>query len=178
MAKKKALEHEHLEIKNNLLGSARAMWASDDFEKQLASLIIYASFAEYLAEHLLESIKYAVENASYAQFGAVLYLNSNEKKSIKPLTMYGYINRLESYEFPDKVNIIPLLKSVGLARNKLFHDFARIKPEDANKLDQYVKSIQEGTEELIDRINMVESTIKTLTSYNTLTQPATEEGKG
>lgn len=175
MAKKKALDHEHLEIKNNLLGSARAMWASNDFEKQLASLIIYASFAEYLAEHLLGSVKYAVENASYAQFGAVLYLNSNEKKSNKPLTMYDYINRLESYEFPDKVNIIPLLKSVGQARNKLFHDFARIKPEDADKLDRYVKSIQEGTEELIDRVNMVEATIKALTNYNPVPQAAKEE---
>ena len=175
MAKKKALEHEHLEIKNNLLGSARAMWASNDFEKQLASLIIYASFAEYLAEHLLGSIKYAVETASYSQFGAVLYLNSNERKSNKPLTMYDYINRLESYEFPDKVNIIPLLKSVGKARNKLFHDFARIKPEDADKLDEYVKSIQEGTEDLIDRVNMVESTIKALINYDPVPQVAKEE---
>lgn len=178
MTKKKILEHEHLEIKNNLLDSARAMWASNDFEKQLASLIIYASFAEYLAEHLLGSIKYAVENASYTQYGAILYLNSNDKKSNKPLTMYDYINRLESYEFPDKVNIIPLLKSVGQARNKLFHDFARIKPEDADKLDQYVKSIQEGTEELIDRVNMVESTVKTLTNYSSVAQTTQKEGAG
>jgi hypothetical protein len=152
-------------MKNDLLELARGMWNSNAFDKQLASLVIYASFAEYLAEHLLSSVKYAIEIASYAQFGAIIYLKSDDEKSPRPLAMYDYINRLETYEFPDKANIVPLLKSIGKARNQLFHNFARIKPEDGNKLDQYVKSIQEGTEDLIDRVNMVENTIKTLTNY-------------
>lgn len=165
MAKKKSLEHEYLNLKNDLLGSARTMWNSNDFEKQLASLIIYASFAEYLAEHLLLSVKYAVENASYSQYGGILFLNTEEKKTSKPLTMYDYINRLDNYEFPDKSNIVLLLKETAKARNKLFHDFARLAPDDADKLGQYVNSIQSGTEELINRINTVEATIKTLTGY-------------
>lgn len=173
MKKHAPLDHEHLELKNNLLELARGWWQTGDLEKRLASLIIYASFAEYLAEHLLNSLRYAVERASYSAYSAIVYLKPKEVTN-RPPTMYDYINRLEGFEFPDKSNIIQLLKDISKPRNKLFHNFARIKPDEA--IDKFLEDIQAGTEELINRVNTVEAALKAMTNQE-LTQPTSQDKK-
>lgn len=169
MVKKQPLEHENLDLKNNLLQSARTMWSSGDFEKQLASLIIYTSFAEYLAEFMLRSVRYAVERASYHTYGGIVHSlsePSNSKSSQRPLNMSDYVSRLEGYSFPDKDNILPLLKNIAKARNDLFHNFARIKPSEGSRLDKYSSDIHDDTEDLIDRVNVVAESIRALTSID------------
>ncbi len=174
--KKVPFDHDNLDIKNNLLNLARQSWDSGDFEKKLASLIIFASFAEYLAEHLLDTVRYAVERASYQSYGAVIFLKADDTKA-KPLNMSDYINRLSNFEFPDKKDTLKLMKTIATARNKLFHDFARITLEEAAIVDKYVEDIKEGTEELITKVNTIEGSIKAQV-VTLVTPPGTVDSSG
>ena len=59
--------HQDLELKNGLLQYGRDLKAKTGFENQLASAFIYASFAEYLGDNLLENLRYFVYKGSYNQ---------------------------------------------------------------------------------------------------------------
>lgn len=154
MAKKfKPFEHDDLELKNQLIDYARKIKDTDTMEAQLGCAMIYASFAEYMAGHLLDNLRHLMYQSTYRDFAALLFVDQRPKKSDKPLTMGGTVGRLKTYGFPDKEAILELLASIGNSRNNLFHNFAKSDVKGFEVLTADIESIKEDSEELFEKIN-------------------------
>lgn len=146
--------HQDLELKNGLLQYGRDLKAKSGFENQLASAFIYASFTEYLGDNLLENLRYFIYKGSYNQFAGILFIDESHKE--ERLTLGQIISKVKKYNFPDKENVLELLKEVCDARNNIFHNFAN---SDIQGLEKIITidliTIQQKTEELLDKINII-----------------------
>lgn len=146
--------HDNLELKNELIDYARQLRNKVEFENQLASSFIYASFAEYLAKNLVDNLNYFIYWASYNYFGGIIFFNRQEVK--KPQTFGLIINTLSDFEFPDKISIIKLFSEISIARNKIYHTFASSDIKELNEIvSKDVILIQEKSEELLVKINTI-----------------------
>ncbi len=151
--------HDDLELKNQLVEYARQLAATDNAESQLACAVIYASFAEYIAKHVLETLRHIMYENTYNTFAGILFVDDrnqvNRKGKHKPMMMGDVIIRLEKYEFPDKSGIVAALKSITTSRNNLLHNFAISDQKGLERLDHDVAVIKDETEDLFRRVNTV-----------------------
>lgn len=145
--------HEDLETKDNLLGLARSLKNKDGIENSLSSTMIYASLTEYLAQHLLQNLRYLAYRATYLRLSAVVFIDQRHKEQVRGLG--ETIISLSEFEFPDKQDVIKLLKKFNKARNHFFHQFMKINNQNAGKFDEDIKIIRECTEDLIDKFNTI-----------------------
>jgi hypothetical protein len=146
--------HQNLDLKNGLLQYGRELKSKVGFENQLASAFIYASFAEYLGDNLLENLRYFVHKGSFNQFAGILFIDESNRE--EKLTLGQIVSKLKKYSFPDKEKIIELLDDVCDARNNIFHEFAKT---DLTGLEKIVLvdlvTIQQKSEELLDKVNVI-----------------------
>lgn len=155
MAKKKfkPFEHDDLELKNALIDYARGISSKTEVEAVLACAMIYASFAEYIAGHLLDNLRHLVYQTTYRDFAAIVYIDQRSNKETR--TMNKVARLLRDFEFPDKRAIIELIEEIARSRNNLFHNFALIDEKKSEVFDGDVKTIRESTEELFTKVNTV-----------------------
>lgn len=144
---------EDLETKNNLLNTARTLKDKTGVENLLASTLIFASLTEYLAQHLLQNLRYLVYRASYLRLNAVVFIDQTDRDQTKGLG--ETIKALTEFEFPDKQNVIKLLNKFNKSRNHFFHEFMKINNQNGSKFDLDIKIIRECTEDFIDKLNTI-----------------------
>jgi hypothetical protein len=146
--------HQNLDLKNGLIGYARELGSKQGFENQVAAAFIYISFAEYLADHLLENLRHFIYKGSYNQFAGILFIDESGKE--EKLTLGQIISKLKKYNFPDKEGVLDVLDEVCKARNNIFHNFANT---DASGLEKIMSvdliTIEQKSEELLDKINVI-----------------------
>jgi len=145
--------HEDLELKNYLIEYARTLSTKEDAEAQIACAVIYASFAEYMAGHLLDNLRYLVYQTTYRDYAGILYQDERDDKKIR--TMGQTINLLRAFGFPDKEDILRLLEQVSKSRNNLFHNFAKADAKGFEVLDADIARIKEDTEEIFAKVNTI-----------------------
>jgi hypothetical protein len=145
--------YEDLDTKNNLIALARSLKDKDGIENSLSSTLIYASLTEYLAQHLLQNLRYLAYRATYLRLNAVVFIDQREKEQVKGLG--ETIAALSEFEFPDKNEVMSLLKKFNKARNHFFHQFMKINNSNANQFDKDTRIIRECTEDLIDKFNVI-----------------------
>lgn len=160
------LTHQDLELKQQILVFARDLAKKQGFENGLASAMIYSSFAEYISENLLESLKYFIYQGSYNQYAGIIFINeTNAGKSKK--TIGQNIGELERYNFPDKEGILDCLRKITQARNNMLHQFAKSNVEGLNKIIlQDVLIIQQETETLVQKIDTVYAGLQKILNPN------------
>lgn len=151
--------HENLEIKNELLEMARkARSCKEDncLEMQLASILIYTTITEYLAENILETLTHLVREGTYTYFAGVLCIETIRSQDDRKMTLGDAIKQIKKFSFPDKNNIIGCFSVILRSRNSIFHNFAK---SDLDCITKFVKddlpTIQDKCEELIKRINTI-----------------------
>ncbi len=145
--------HENLELKNQLIEWARSLKNKLEPEAQLASVMIYANFTEYLAEHLLETMRYIIYQGSYNQFAGIVFINNDV--DTKPVFMRDKLKELSKYEFPDKKQLLTMFTQINKKRNNLFHNLAKADQDQLSEFDSDMQKIQEQTEELFAKINTI-----------------------
>lgn len=145
--------HENLELKNALVSQARSLRQDEKTESQLASAMIYVSISEYLAEHLLENLKYFIYRSTYIDFAGILFID--ERGASSRQTFGDSIKSLNKYNFPDKSEIISMLQEINKCRNHLFHNLAKASENDLAKIAIEITTICEKSEEFIEKINVV-----------------------
>lgn len=145
--------YEDLETKNNLIALARELKDKDGIENSLSSTMIYASLTEYLAQHLLQNLRYLTYRATYLRLNAIVFMDQRDKEQVKGLG--ETISSLSEFEFPDKVDVINLLKKFNGARNHFFHQFMGINNNNSVQFDKDIRTIRECTEDLIDKFNTI-----------------------
>ncbi|MBP9751478.1 MAG: hypothetical protein KBD19_01280 [Candidatus Moranbacteria bacterium] len=156
IAKKKfqPFVHDNLDIKNELLQLARKARESKSIENDLASVLIYSNIAEYLAEHLLDTLSHLVYKSSYNSFGGILFVESVSRSGKK--TLNQTVEELEKFNFPDKDGIVHCFRKIADSRNRIFHNFAK---SDINSIKDLLEKdlpvIQEECEEIINKVNTV-----------------------
>lgn len=149
----KPFEHEDLDIKNNLINYARSISNKNEPDARLACAVIYASFAEYLAGHLLDTLRHLMYTTTYKDFAAILYVD--QRKDSKIRTLGQTVSLLRGYMFPDKKEIIELLEQINKSRNNLFHNFASLDEKKSKQFDENMDTISANTEELFNKINVI-----------------------
>lgn len=164
MAKKKTTDnfqpftHANIEIKNELLALARkakSLGQQAEVENYLASVLIYSSLAEYLAENLLTNLTHFIRTSSYNSFGGILFVEKITSREGK-LNLGTLITELKKFNFPDKENILDCFEKICIARNRLFHDLAKSDTESlTNMFSKDLPDIQNRCEEVISRINTI-----------------------
>lgn len=147
--------HDELELKNALVQMARNLKNRDEFESKLASAMIYASVAEYLASHLLENLRYFSYKSMYVNYAGILFID--ERSDQKPKTLGNIKSLLEKYQFPDRDEVVGTIQEISECRNDLFHNLARTSTNDFHRLEEEIKIIQDQTEIFIEKINVVYS---------------------
>jgi len=145
--------YEDLDTKNNLIALARGLKDKNGIENSLSSTLIYASLTEYLAQHLLQNLRYLAYRATYLRLNAIVFMDQRNKEQVRGLG--ETISALSEFEFPDKAQVINLLKKFNRARNHFFHQFMRINNSNATQFDKDTKVIRECTEDLIDKFNTI-----------------------
>lgn len=146
--------HDNLELKNQFIEWARILKANTEQpEAQLASVIIYTNFVEYLAEHILKTLKHIMYQATYNYFAAIIFVNSSSGSD--PKFMWEKLKELDKYEFPDKQDILNLFRQIIEKRNNLFHNLAKTDENELVNFGQDLASIQELSETLFAKINTV-----------------------
>lgn len=146
---------EDVDTKNSLLTLARESAAKQEVENILSSTMIFAAITEYLAQHLLENLRYFMYTSTYANFGAIIFLDQRNKEQKRGLG--ETIDALNEYEFPDKQNTVNLLKKFNKCRNHFFHKFMNLNNENVSDYSEDIRIIRETTEELIGKINVIYS---------------------
>jgi hypothetical protein len=148
--------HDDLELKNQLIGYARLLADKTDAEAHLACAMIYASFAEYVAGHLLDSLRHLVYQTTYNQYAGILFIDERKvKQDGKGLPLGALTKLLQAYVFPDKDEIITLLQGVTKSRNNLFHNFARADADGFGVFDDDILMIKNNTEEVLQKVNTI-----------------------
>lgn len=175
------LSHEDLALKQWMLKFARDLAEKDGFENGLAGAMIYSSFSEYLAENLLENLKYFVYKGTYDQYAGILFIDETKSGKSKK-TLGQNITELERFNFPDKEGILKCLRNITEARNNMLHQFARTDIEGLKKIVlQDVSTIRQETEELVQKIDTVYAGLKkilTAANQNSETPAVPEVPKG
>ncbi len=133
--------------------AARGLKGGAGVGDQLAGVVIYASLTEYLAENLLENLRQLVYYTTYIQYAGILFLDERNDESKR--TLGQTVRELEKYYFPDRDEIIRLLKEITESRNNVFHNLAKVDQEKAMEIDADLKSIMENGEELINKIDVI-----------------------
>lgn len=150
--------HDDLEIKNELLNLARQSRLDNSerkLEYNLASVLIYSSIAEYIAENLLQNLTHFVKIGTYNNFAGILFIEKISKKEAK-MTLGELITEINKFSFPDKKDIMECFNKVCTARNRLFHDFAKSDLEEiVGMISKDLPIIQDKCEELINKINTI-----------------------
>lgn len=144
-------QHDELEVKQKFLEVARDFAKAKEVEKELAAAMLYANLCEYLAGHLLESLKQTVFSGSRTFWNGVVYLdarNTSEKLTIGQMT-----KELRQFGFPSKELIIPLLERITKNRNKVMHNLLRLPASEIAKIDQAIGELFSDSEELIAHID-------------------------
>lgn len=170
------LSHEDLELKQWMLKFARNLADKDGFENGLAGAMIYSSFTEYLAENLLENLKYFIYRGTYDQYAGILFIDETRSGKNKK-TLGQNITEIEKFNFPDKEGILRCLREIVEARNNMLHQFARTDIEGLKKIIlQDVSTIRTETEDLVQKIDTVYTGLrKILKNSDTNTQQASDE---
>lgn len=145
--------HDDLELKNQLIDYARVLSVKKDAEAQLASAMIYASFTEYIAGHLLDNMRYLMYQTTYNQYAGILFVDERDDSEVR--MMGKTIHLLQKFSFPDKTDILRLLSEVSKSRNNLFHNFARADLEGLEVLNEDIQTIKERSEEIFQKVNTV-----------------------
>ncbi len=154
------LNHDDLALKQWMLKFARDLSEKEGFENGLAGAMIYSSFSEYLAENLLENLKYFVYKGTYDQYAGILFIDETKSGRSKR-TLGQNVTELERFNFPDKDGILKCLRNITEARNKMLHQFARTDVEGLKKIIlQDVSTIRLETEELVHKIDIVYAGLK------------------
>jgi len=167
------LAHEHLELKNGLINYARELRKKGGLENQLALTFIYVSFAEYLANNLLENLRHFIHTGSYNQFAGILFID--ERNQDKTKTLGQTIGDLGKFNFPDKQGILRVLSDINQARNKLYHNFISSDPKKMEEiLSTDMVSIQDKTEEVLAKINVIYAGLQKILAP----QPTQEQDNG
>ncbi len=143
--------HEELEVKQKFLEIARKFNQSDEIEQQLAATMLYANMAEYLAYHLLESLKQVVFSGSKAFWNGTVYFDDRE--SSEKLTIGQIANELKKYGFPSKDLIVPLLSAIAKNRNTIMHRMLRVPSDQMSQIDNAIAELAKDCEQLIDCID-------------------------
>jgi hypothetical protein len=168
--------HEDLELKNALVGNARELRSSEGIGAQLSSALIYASITEYLAENLLANLRFLVYRSSYVNFAGIVFID--ERKKSPKQTLGESKNNLEKYSFPDKPDIMAILSEINKSRNNLFHNLAKTKESELEKIDADIKCIQDSTEEFIEKVNVLYAGLQKLILPEASQEPSSDkEGK-
>ncbi len=157
MSKKfKPFEHDNLELKNELIDYARSISGKNDIESQLACAMIYANFAEYMAWHLLETMRHYMYASTYNAYAGLLFTDQRTKEDDRPKTFGHLVGELEGYGFPDKEELIATFRQISKLRNNLFHNFAKLNRRTFKKVfSEDINSIKELTEEVFAKINTI-----------------------
>jgi hypothetical protein len=150
----KPFVHENLEFKNALLEYARELKKNpkDNFESQLISAVLYAQLAEYMASFLLESLRHLVYDITYSFSQAFAFIDTRNRLGI---SLDRIIEGLKEFSFSDKPDILSLLIEVKNARNDLFHNLVSKSQEDLIEIGEDIITIQEKTEVIIQKLNIV-----------------------
>lgn len=143
--------HEELEVKQRFLEIARDFAQSEDIEKELASALLYTNMSEYLAYHLLESLKQTIFSGSKAFWNGTVYLDARD--SSEKLTIGQIANELKNYGFPSKELIVPLLQRIAKNRNKVMHRMLRLPADQMGQIDEAIKELVADSEQLINYID-------------------------
>lgn len=163
--------HDNLELKNGLINYARDLRQKTGFENQIASTFIYISFVEYLANNLLQNLRYFTYLGSYNQYAGIIFIDERDSNKVK--TLGQIIGEIDKFNFPDKVEVINLFSEVSTARNKIFHNFASVDLEGLEKiLTDDLVAVQDKTEELLQKINVIYAGLQKI-----LLQPQVEQKK-
>lgn len=143
--------HDEIEVKKKFLELARDFSTSKELEKELASVMLYANLSEYLAYHLLESLRQVVFSGSKAFWNGVVYYDSrgaSEKMTIGQIAI-----ELKTYGFPSKELIIPKLKRIAENRNKVMHNMLRTPGSQLDQIDEAISQLSSDVEDLVDLID-------------------------
>lgn len=143
--------HDEIEVKKKFLELARDFASSGEMEKELASVMLYANLSEYLAFHLLESLKQVVFSGSRTFWNGVVYYDS--RSSDQKLTIGQIAKELQKYGFPSKELIIPILDRIAVNRNKVMHNMLRLPSSRLLEIDDAVKELVGDSEELVSLID-------------------------
>lgn len=167
--------HDDLELKKELINYARGLAHKSGFENGLASALIYSSFAEYLAEHLLKNLKHFAYQGTYSLYAGVIFIDErDEGKKPKKATLGQNIGDLRRFHFPDKDALLNCFNKIAEARNNIIHKFAK---EDLQGLQKLILSdieiIKTETEEVLSKIDIIYAGLgKILVEPSQSAQPA------
>lgn len=149
------LSHQDLEFKRWILTYARELMGKQGFENGLAAGMIYSSFTEYLAENLLENLKYFAYQGTYNQYAGIVFIDETKSSKSKK-TLGQNIGELERFNFPDKDGVLGCMRKIAEARNNMMHQFAKSDIEGLKKIVlQDVFIIKDNAEELVNKIDVV-----------------------
>lgn len=148
-------KHKGIEYKQNLVAWANELRNKENPEAEdlLAAALILSSVCEYAAKHLLESLKHLFYSSTYRDFAALVYLDLRDTSDKKTINQSA--DDLENYGFPDKEEIIDLMRKVATSRNILMHILAETEPDDLGELDIALQELMQNASELIDKIDVV-----------------------
>jgi hypothetical protein len=169
-------EHDDLELKNNLITYARAIAAKEEAEAQLASAMVFSSFAEYVSGHLLDTLRHLVYQTTYNYFAGILFIDQRNTKEVR--TINKMVGGLKGYQFPDREKILELLEKIAKSRNNLFHNFAKSDIKGFEGFDEDILIIRESTEELLTKVNIIYTGLqKVLTKSDDITETSGKKEK-
>lgn len=143
--------HEEIEVKQKFLEIARDFSSSEDIEKELAAALLYTNMSEYLAFHLLESLKQIIFSGSKSFWNGSVYLDARD--SSERLTIGQIAAELKNYGFPSKELILPLLKRIAKNRNKIMHRMLRTPSDKLDEIDEAIRELVADSEQLINYID-------------------------
>jgi hypothetical protein len=146
-------EHKNVDYINRSLELARQQRQSGSIEAFMASAVIYANLAEYLARNLLENLQQMFYLLSYKSFNGIYFIkNKSAKKNPK---MLGQIaDSLSIYEFPDCSAFIELIRKFSEARAILFHKLLT-EEGDTKEFDEKIGELHSMAEEILDKYNSI-----------------------
>lgn len=127
----------------NLIKLAREWSKNKCFSESLASVLIYANLAEFLAESILSIIQIAINSNMN---GTKCRLDILSDKG-RPTHLEALIRQLNLFDFFLKKEILLLLKNIKDSRNKLFHNLLTAEEKELHP-DKLIKQIQSDVEEL------------------------------
>ena len=146
-------QHENLEVKNNIIISARGQ-DRKKIEGAFTAILIYANLVDYLVSTLLDNLQRMITIDSFNRFGGIFYFDGSVKKTNRPL---GFLIReLEPLEFPGKKDFMDCLVRFNKLRNPIMHELMKRDPNDAAKnLDREVDNFVNTAEDILARFNTI-----------------------
>lgn len=148
--------HDELEVKQEFLKLAKDFTTNPDHSEslahELAGGLLYANIAEYAASHLLESLKAIVKDAAADYYFGVASIDLPDTTD-RPLG--NTISELSWFEFPQRTEILDLLKKIKAARDKLSHQIIKVPASKLGEIDKSVHQIAVNTEMLLNKVDQI-----------------------